>query len=120
MLAEDLDAWHRYNAACAAVLAAAGQDSGAVKLEHKERARLRQQALDWLKADLAAWTKLAEGTAPQRQVARQKLTHWQADADLASVRDKPALVKLPAAERDAWRKLWADVDDLVQRVSDKK
>jgi hypothetical protein len=28
--------------------------------------------------------------------------------------------RLPPAERDAWRKLWADVDDLLKRVSDNK
>jgi tetratricopeptide (TPR) repeat protein len=39
----------RYNAACAAVLAAAGQGMDAEKLDPKEKARLRQQALGWLR-----------------------------------------------------------------------
>jgi hypothetical protein len=48
------------------------------------------------------------------------LTHWRADPDLAGVRDKPALDKLPDAERMAWRKLWAEVDGLLKRVGDKQ
>jgi tetratricopeptide (TPR) repeat protein len=119
-LAENLASGHRYNAACTAALAAAGQGEGAGKLDDKDRARLREQALGWLKADLAAWAKLAEGPAAQRPVVWQQLTGWQNDADLAGVRAKSALEKLSAAERDAWRKLWADVDELLKRVSDKK
>src|SRR5262249_30638409 len=47
-LADDLNA-----AARSAVLATAGKGEDAAKLDDKEKARLRQQALDWLKADLA-------------------------------------------------------------------
>jgi hypothetical protein len=87
-----------------------------VKLADEERARLRQQALDWLRADLTAWTKtLDEGQPQARQVVAQTLQHWQKDADLAGLRDKATLEKLPAAERDAWRRLWADVGALLRR-----
>jgi tetratricopeptide (TPR) repeat protein len=119
-LAHDLQAGHRYNAACAATLAAAGRGTDAGKLDDKERARLRQQALDWLRADLARWDKRAEGGTPQARAAvQQTLYHWQQDADLAGVRDKPALAALPAAERADWEKLWTDVADLLHRL-DKK
>ena len=47
------------------------------------------------------------------------MQHWQKDADLASVR-ADALAKLPEAERDGWRKLWADVDTLRKRVAESK
>jgi hypothetical protein len=57
----DLLGGERYNAACAEALAASGKGEGAAKLTEKERAGLRGQALDWLKADLTAWGKLAEG-----------------------------------------------------------
>jgi tetratricopeptide (TPR) repeat protein len=119
-LADDRRASNRYNAACAAVLAAAGKGEDTDKLGAAERVQLRQHALEWLKADLAAWAKLAAGTAAQRQAVRQGLSHWRADPALAGVRDKAALEKLPAAERDAWRKFWADVDDLRKRIGDKK
>ncbi len=63
-LADDLKAGHRYNAACHAALAAAGQGEDAAKLDDKERARLRKQALDWLRADLALRTKQLETGKP--------------------------------------------------------
>jgi tetratricopeptide (TPR) repeat protein len=115
-LAEDLRASHRYNAACAATLAGAGQGRDAGKLGDKEKARLRQQALDWLRADLTSHGKQLKSWWPgAADQARQALTHWRKDPDLAGLRDQQALAKLPQAERQAWRKLWADVDALLQR-----
>jgi serine/threonine-protein kinase len=117
-LAEDLDAEHRYNAACCAALAAAGQGKDADKLDARERARWRKQALDWLRADLEAWRKaLDKGKPPERAKALAALRHWQQDADLAGLRDDKALAGLPTDERDACRKLWADVAALVQKAT---
>jgi serine/threonine-protein kinase len=118
-LAADVQSGNRYSAACAAALAAAGQGQDAAKLADPERAKLRQQALTWLQADLAAWTPLAEkGPRQTRAAVQQTLRHWQQDPDLAGVRGD-ALARLPAAERDAWRKLWADVDALLKRAGSK-
>jgi Tfp pilus assembly protein PilF len=109
-LADDLAAHHRYNAACCAALASCGQGNDTARLDDKEKARLRQQALDWLKTDLAHWTSLAQSSkADDRTLVRQTLQHWQGDSDLAGVRGD-ALAKLPQTERDAWKKLWADVE----------
>ncbi|MBI1913784.1 MAG: tetratricopeptide repeat protein [Planctomycetes bacterium] len=116
-LADDLRFQHRYNAACAAALAAAGKGVDAGKLDDKERARLRQQALDWLQADLAAYTRLTEkGNPNTRQTIQQRLAHWQADADLTAVRDAKALTALPEKERAAWQQLWADVAALLVKA----
>jgi tetratricopeptide (TPR) repeat protein len=116
-LARDPRSGHRYNAACAAALAAAGQGKDTGKLDDKERARLRQQALDWLRADLAAWARSVDQGPPQaRLLVQQKMQHWQKDPDLAGLRDTAALEKLPAAERAAWHQLWADVAALLKRV----
>jgi hypothetical protein len=115
-LADDLRAGHRYCATCAAALAAAGQGTDAGKLDDKERTHLRQQALDWLRADLDLWRKrLADGTVAERQTMRKLLQNWQADPDLASIREPEALKKLPAEEREAWQKLWADVAELLKK-----
>jgi hypothetical protein len=79
----------------------------------------RRQALAWLRADLAFYTKEAERADPAvKQTVRQRLEHWQKDADLAGLRDTGALAKLPEAEREAWRSVWADVQALLRRVQE--
>jgi tetratricopeptide (TPR) repeat protein len=118
-LADDLRNQHRYNAACAAALAGCGQGKDADKLDDKERARLRKQALDWLRADLAHWTEQAASDKPNdRERMRKTLKHWQADPDLAGIRAQGAVAKLPADEREACQKLWADVDALLRKAND--
>jgi tetratricopeptide (TPR) repeat protein len=113
-LARDLRNQNRYKAACAAVLAAAGQGVDAAKLPDKLQARLRQQALGWLQEDLAAWKKVrGQGTAQARAAVQKMLQHWQKDPDLISLRDKKSLAKLPEAEQHAWQTLWADVDAVL-------
>lgn len=51
-----------------------------------------------------------------KQQERQILTHWRGDADLAAIRDQPALDLLSENERAAWQTLWADVAALLQRA----
>ena len=67
-LADDLKAGHRYNAACFAALAAAGQGTDADKLDDQEHRRLRQQALAWLRADLEQWAN--DWKAASQKIAR--------------------------------------------------
>jgi tetratricopeptide (TPR) repeat protein len=99
----------RYNSACAASLAGCGQGEGADKLSAAQRERLRRQALDWLKADLAARRRtLPKEPHQNRSVVLRQLKHWLVDSDFSGVRGD-ALGKLPAPERRAWRQLWADV-----------
>jgi serine/threonine-protein kinase len=116
-LADDLKAQHRYNAACYAVLAAAGQGAEAAKLDEKERTTFRRQALEWLWADLRLYAKQVESN--QSMVA-VRLRSWQRDSDLASLRYPDAITKLPAEEREACRKLWAEVEELLRKAEAKK
>ncbi len=114
-LGDDRQAGHRYNAACAAALAGSGQGTDDPKPDAAARTRLRGQALDWLKAELAAWAKvLNAGDVQARSVVRQKLQHWQADSDLDGVRDREPIEKLPEGERRAWEALWRGVDALLK------
>ena len=120
-LAEDLEAGHRYNAACYAVLAVAGQNTDAAKLDNQARTRLRNQARTWLHDDLAAWGKqLDSGKPVDLALVTGKMRHWQQDADLALVRDADALAKLPEGERAEWQKLWQDVAALRKRAGGAK
>jgi Flp pilus assembly protein TadD len=117
-LAADRRAQRPYNAACAAALAAAGRGEDDPRPDDAARARLRSQALAWLQAELAAWSKVLDaGNSQARPFVRQTLRHWRADPDLAGVRDADALARLPAAERAAWAALWAGVDGLLGDAS---
>jgi tetratricopeptide (TPR) repeat protein len=108
-LAEDRKASHRYNAACFAALAGCGKGADAPH-EDKEKARLRGQALTWLRADLMVLHHEASfGEAVQRYDAAAQLSHWLIDSDFAGVRPGPDQAEMPTEERAAWDKLWADV-----------
>jgi hypothetical protein len=106
---------YRYQAACSAALAGTGQGIEVPPLDGPTQARWRQQALDWLTADLAYGTKLVHSGPPQaRDVVVRILRYWKADPDLATIRDEDALGRLPDTERRAWRDLWAAVDTLIE------
>jgi serine/threonine-protein kinase len=117
-LADNLQAGHRYNAARAAAQAGSGKGADAGQLDDREHSRLRRQALDWLRADLAAWARqAASDKESDRARVGQTLAHWQRDPDVAGVRDQEALAKLPEPERADWQKLWADVEALLQKAA---
>jgi hypothetical protein len=111
---------HRYHAACAAALAAAGQGKDEPPLDEAALAKLRGQALDWLTAELNAWDKFLESGPPQiRPAVVQALSRWQKDTDLAGLRDAAALAKLPADEQKAFAQLWAGVEELLKKAEEK-
>jgi tetratricopeptide (TPR) repeat protein len=117
-LADDLEAGHRYGAACSAVLAGCGQDKDANDLDAQERGRLRRQALDWLRADLKLrHDQFATGKLEERAKVLRAIANWRRDRDLAGVRDTEALAKLPEAERKAWQQFWAEVEALYKMAS---
>jgi tetratricopeptide (TPR) repeat protein len=116
-LATDRQAEHRYNAACAAALAGAGEGKDEPKPDETAKAKLRGQAMEWLKAELDAWDELLGSGPPQGAAAiAQVLKHWKEDTDLSGIRDGDHLAKLPASERNAWQLLWADVEGLLERA----
>jgi hypothetical protein len=118
-LAEDLESSDRYNAAKAAVLAASGEGKDAADLDAKERARLRQLALDWLRADLTNWGRLLDKEPDKGSAAANFLGHWLDDPDLLAVRSPEALAKLPKDEQKLWRILWEDVASMSKRAREK-
>jgi len=116
-LADELEESYRYNAACYAALASAGQGEDAAGLDDKERTRLRRQAYDWLRAELAAYNSQLKNGAPTDQKVRRTLGHWQQDTDLASIRDAEALGKLPESQQKAFNQLWSDVTELLKKAN---
>jgi tetratricopeptide (TPR) repeat protein len=120
-LAEDWRGQHRYSAACSAALGAAGQGEDAKNLPDKERQMLRRQALQWLRNDLTLYAQLAKRPEPvAQQFVRERIAHWQQDADLDTVRDPAVLDQLRDDERLPWRHLWDDVAALLKQVEQKK
>jgi tetratricopeptide (TPR) repeat protein len=116
-LASNRQGQHRYKAACAAALAAAGQGQDSAQLDEAAKAKSRRQALDWLNAELTAWDKLLESGSPQaRPLIARTLNHWQKDDDLAGIRAAAALAKLSPEERTACTQLWADVAALLRKA----
>jgi hypothetical protein len=79
---------------------------------------LRQQALDWLRANLSWWSKgLDKADARTKATLAQQMQRWCGDPNLAGVRGKANLAKLPEAERIAWGKFWDDVAALQRRAA---
>jgi tetratricopeptide (TPR) repeat protein len=112
-LAADLWAAHRYRAACSAALGGCGKG--------EEATRLRRQALEWLRADLMGWTRYLESGTPKDAAQLQRVFGtWQLDLALAGVREADRLALLPATERAAWQKLWADIATSLAKARDPK
>jgi hypothetical protein len=99
-LADDHGNFRRYNAACVAALAGCGQGDDA-PTDEAAREKLRGQALDWLRIELP----------------HGALSYWLGDSELAGVRDADALEKLPEPERAAWRALWSEVTERLNRTN---
>jgi eukaryotic-like serine/threonine-protein kinase len=116
-LGDNRQGGHRYNAACSAALAGCGQSKDDPPPDDAAKAKLRKQALDWLQAELAVWTKFVETGPPQAKAfIVQTLKHWQEDSDLAGIRESKALETLPEAEREGFRALWAEVQTLRKKA----
>jgi WD40 repeat protein/serine/threonine protein kinase len=116
-LFDDRQKPHRYNAARAAVLAAGGQGKDEPPLDDAARAKLRWQALDWLKAELAAWGPFLEsGSSLAGPSSVPRPVDWMHESDLAGIRDAGALAKLPAQEQKAFTQLWTDVAELLKKT----
>ncbi len=122
-LAEDRQRQIAYNAACCALLAAAGESNGESPLDDAERSELRGQALIWLTAELNRWQEFLdanpERTAPERAaIVRQVLDHWKTDPDLQSVREENQLIDLPESERESWVRLWQQVKEITETANE--
>src|SRR5262249_25859876 len=101
--------------------AGCGRGQDAASLNDKERADLRRQALDWLRADLEELGRLLKDFLdknpgrPLPGIART-LRYWLWDGDFAGVRGPEALARLPEVERQQWQKLWDEVADTLARA----
>jgi hypothetical protein len=116
MLAENLRAHARYDAACAAAQAGCGLGDDAATLSDAERGRWRKQAREWLQADLNAWSKFLDGNPSNRLRTGKAMAHWQVDPDLARLRERIAIGVLAEGERNECVALWAEVAAVLARA----
>ena len=116
-LAGDLHAEHRYRAACAATLVGCGRGANAAGLSEAERARWRQRAREWLRAEVTLWTSVLDGGPhADRFLVAQKLARLWADPQLDGLLDHEAMDRLPQAERQECRALRDAIDILIRRA----
>jgi eukaryotic-like serine/threonine-protein kinase len=116
-LAEDMTAQNRYTGACAAALAAAGKGVNNPPTDEAQRARWRRQAVEWLWADLAFWTKQAAGKPEVKRRVARILLRWKSEASLAGIRDEAAVNRLPEGEQKACRALWGEVENIIKKCT---
>lgn len=109
---------YRYQAACAAAMAGSSSGNDGVDLDGAEQTRWRRQALQWLQADLEDYDKQLETGPPEvRSAIVRTLQQWQAQPDLAGLREADSISKLPEDEQQLLRTFWADCDRLLKRAA---
>jgi serine/threonine-protein kinase len=116
-LAGDSQFNHRYNAARSAALAGCGLGEDASGLGEAQRKHWHGQALQWLRAELAARSRALDAdTTAARSGVCEELTRWQKEPDLACVRDPDQLDKLAADERKEYQAIWEQVAAVLVRT----
>ena len=79
------------------------------------RARLRQQARELLRAEVAAQAQRLSSASPaEAAAARQVLEGLRGLPVLAGVHDPAALADLPEPERQEWQAFWQEVEGLLR------
>jgi tRNA A-37 threonylcarbamoyl transferase component Bud32 len=79
------------------------------------RARLRQQALALLRAEVATQAQqLSSGSSAEATAARQVLEALGGFPALARVCNPAALADLPESERQTWQAFWQEVEGLLR------
>jgi serine/threonine-protein kinase len=113
---EALNSECRYRAARCAALASCGLGKDSAKLSAAEQTHWRRKALEWLRTDLVVFSKtLDSGLRADRDIAKEILTLWQSEPDLAGLREPARLKRLAEDERKGCLALWAEVEAVLAR-----
>jgi serine/threonine-protein kinase len=116
-----LTARHRYDAARVAVQAGCGRGIDAGGLSDAERRNWRTQARKWLREDLSAAIGIPDRDFNKfRGDVHNALKAWQNEPELAGIRDATELEKLLPDEQADCRKLWAEVNAVLDSTSKPK
>jgi serine/threonine-protein kinase len=116
-LAEDFRSGRRFSAARAAALVGCGRGADIAEVGEPERARWRQQARQWLRADLAAWNQaLDRDSVATRDPVRRLVTTWRGEPDLSGLFEPAELEKLSLDERKDCVVLSNEVGNVLARA----
>jgi serine/threonine-protein kinase len=109
----------RYRAARWSALAGCGLGKDSAKLSAAEQTHWRRKALEWLRADQTMLSRTLDGGRREdRGVAKELLTLWQVEPDLAGLREPARLKMLAEDERKGCLALWAEVGAVLARCGD--
>lgn len=104
----------RFQAACAAALAGGGKGNDDAELD--DRARWREQARQWLLAEIAACNnQLGSSTAADRAQVNQRLWRLRYAPSLAPLREPQALQAMSPRERSECQNVWRETDAMLTR-----
>src|SRR5262249_15362923 len=98
-LAEDHKPGRRFSAARAAALVGSARGEDIAGVGEPERARWRQQARKWLRADLAAWDQALDRDPSAARDLLSQVGAWRGNSELAGLFEPAELDKLPPDER---------------------
>ena len=119
-LALELNAGHRYSAACSAARAASGESKESTPPDSAACERLRGKAREWLEADLAAVRESTAKASPrERSSVPSRLGRWLVASQLRGVREEESLAALSESERRSWTAFWAKVEETIDRGTHK-
>jgi tetratricopeptide (TPR) repeat protein len=77
----------------------------------------RERALAWLRQDLGRRRTQASAGPAERSAARRALGAWRTARELECVRGDEAILRLPEAERGAWREAWTSAAELAAELA---
>jgi serine/threonine-protein kinase len=114
--AEALNSSTGYRAARCAALASCGLGKDSAKLSAAEQTHWRRKALEWLRADLIVLAETLDGgLRADADLAKEMLTLWQNEPDLAGLCEPARLKGLEEDERKGCLALWAEVGIVLAR-----
>jgi serine/threonine-protein kinase len=115
-LAEDHQSARRSRAARAAALVGSARGEDVAGVGEPERARWRQQARQWLRADMAAWNQALDRDPSAARDLLSQVGAWRGDSELAGLFEPAELDKLPPDEREDCLGLSKEIDGLLTRA----
>jgi serine/threonine-protein kinase len=115
-LAEDHQSARRFRAARAAALVGSARGEDVAGVGEPEQARWRQQARQWLRADLAAWNQALDRNPSAARDLLSRVGVWRGDSELAGLFEPAELDKLPPDERKDCVALSKEIDGLLTRA----